>query len=73
MRSMLLEQLYLGDETLAWARAGLDSADGHADGHARAPTLDSNGSELADGDAVTLVSATANTAGAVVEVVVVVK
>ncbi|PRP96788.1 hypothetical protein ENSA5_35620 [Enhygromyxa salina] len=47
----LLDQIYLTDETLEWARAGLDSDDEPA----RTPTLDSNGTELADGDSVTLI------------------
>lgn len=48
----LLDQLYLTDETLEWARAGLDAGGGAA---ARPRTVDSNGSELADGDSVTLI------------------
>jgi protein PhnA len=47
----LLEQLYLDDETLAWAKAGVESRDGEA----RARTLDSNGVELFEGDSVTLI------------------
>lgn len=48
----LLDQLYLSDETLEWARAGLDLGGAQA---ARPRTVDSNGSELADGDSVTLI------------------
>lgn len=44
----LLDQLYLDDDTLAWARAG--QADDDA-----VVTRDSNGAPLADGDAVTLI------------------
>lgn len=44
----LREQLYLDEETLAWAQQGLPDADA-------VPTLDSNGAPLADGDAVTLI------------------
>ena len=43
----LLGQLYLDEPTLAWAKAGDTSDD--------APTLDSNGARLVDGDAVTLI------------------
>jgi len=45
----LLEQIYLEDEVLAWAQQGLEAAD---DGE---PTLDSNGTELKEGDSVTLI------------------
>ncbi len=45
--SDLRDQLYLDDETLAWAQAGLPS---EGAGH-----VDSNGAPLADGDAVTLI------------------
>jgi protein PhnA len=48
----LLDQLYLTDETLEWARAGLDADGGQA---TRPRTVDSNGTELADGDSVTLI------------------
>ena len=44
----LLGQLYLDDSTLEWARAGLST-------EATAPTLDSNGTPLLDGDSVTLI------------------
>lgn len=46
----LLEQLYLSDETLAWARVGHE-----AGAEAGQKTVDSNGTELADGDSVTLI------------------
>jgi protein PhnA len=46
----LLEQLYLDDETLAWAKAGQETA-----GDAGTKTVDSNGTALADGDSVTLI------------------
>jgi protein PhnA len=44
----LLDQLYLDDETLAWARAAKGSEDAE-------PHLDSNGAALASGDTVTLI------------------
>jgi len=44
----LMEQLYLDDETLAWAKAA-KSEEGVA------PHLDSNGAVLAEGDTVTLI------------------
>ncbi len=47
----LIDQLYLDEQTLDWARAGLEASDGDA----RPPTVDSNGTELADGDSVTLI------------------
>src|SRR5690606_7250032 len=47
----LLGQLYLDEETLAWAEAGLSA--GASD--AARPTLDSNGAVLVDGDSVTLI------------------
>lgn len=46
----LLEQLYLDDDTLAWAKVGTE-----ATADAGAKTVDSNGTELADGDSVTLI------------------
>ncbi len=46
----LLDQLYIEDETLAWAREGLEDAE-----DAVSPTVDSNGAVLADGDCVTLI------------------
>jgi protein PhnA len=45
----LLEQLYLDDETLAWAKSGLPAESGGE------PTLDSNGNRLEKGDTVTLI------------------
>ncbi len=50
----LLDQLYLDDETLAWAQEGDGDGGGEQEAE-RAPTLDSNGTPLADGDAVTLI------------------
>lgn len=47
----LLGMLYLDEEVLAWAEAGSQS-EGEDD---TAPTLDSNGNPLTDGDAVTLI------------------
>jgi protein PhnA len=44
----LADQLYMDDTATAWARIGLDD-------EAPAPTLDSNGTALADGDSVTLI------------------
>jgi protein PhnA len=43
-----LDMLYLEDETMAWAKAGLPDADAE-------PTLDSNGAVLKAGDTVTLI------------------
>lgn len=51
--SELLEQLYLDEETLAWANAGLDASEGESEAGPR--TVDSNGVQLADGDSVTLI------------------
>ena len=48
----LLEQLYLEESALEWARAGLPEEE---EGDNSAPTLDSNGTRLADGDSVTLI------------------
>lgn len=48
----LLDQAYLDDDTLAWARAGIPAA---GEGDAATPTRDSNGAILADGDSVTLI------------------
>ncbi|MCO4761345.1 MAG: PhnA domain-containing protein [Myxococcales bacterium] len=45
----LLEQLYLPEEVLAWAQ---DTGTGQA---GEAPTLDSNGAVLSEGDSVTLI------------------
>ncbi len=47
----LLDMMYLEDEALAWAQ----SVDGTADDDDYAPTLDSNGAVLNDGDTVTLI------------------
>lgn len=49
----LLDQLYLDDEHLEWAQAGLPDEDEKGDSSLR--TLDSNGSELMEGDSVTLI------------------
>jgi protein PhnA len=49
----LLDQLYLDDEHLEWARAGLPDEDEKSDSSVR--TLDSNGTELMEGDSVTLI------------------
>ena len=49
----LLGQLYLDEETLKWADAGLASPSGAED--SEAPTLDSNGVRLSAGDSVTLI------------------
>ncbi|WP_442507677.1 PhnA domain-containing protein [Novipirellula sp. SH528] len=46
----LLETLYLDEETKAWAEAGIVSND-----DSEPPTLDSNGTQLSDGDNVTLI------------------
>ncbi len=48
----LLEQVYMEDETLAWAKSGISAEEDEED---VAPTLDSNGTVLAEGDAVTLI------------------
>jgi protein PhnA len=45
----LLGQVYLDEDTQAWADAGAESAEGEA------PTLDSNGTALASGDSVTII------------------
>lgn len=47
----LLEQIYLDEETLAWAQAGSDETD---DNTASVKSVDCNGAELVAGDAVTL-------------------
>jgi protein PhnA len=49
----LLEQAYLEEEVLAWAREGVEQE--AAPGEAGAKTVDANGNELFEGDAVTLV------------------
>lgn len=46
----LLDMLYLDDETLAWAVAGVAEESDDTQ-----PTLDSNGNPLQDGDSVTLI------------------
>jgi protein PhnA len=48
----LLDQVYLDEDMLSWARAGLDVP---AEGEAAVRVVDSNGAVLADGDAVTLI------------------
>lgn len=48
----LLDMLYLDEETLAWAEAGVAATSSNDDA---APTLDSNGNVLQDGDSVTLI------------------
>lgn len=48
----LLEQLYLDDSLLEWAKAGLPEEEEVA---TMAPTLDSNGTPLQEGDSVTLI------------------
>ncbi|KAB7661883.1 MAG: PhnA domain-containing protein [Plesiomonas sp.] len=48
----LLDMLYLDEETLAWAEAGVTATNSNDD---TAPTLDSNGNVLQDGDSVTLI------------------
>lgn len=47
----LQQQVWLPEEVLAWATQG----DGEAGDSDRAPTVDSNGTPLADGDAVTII------------------
>jgi protein PhnA len=49
----LLGQIYMDEETQAWAAAGLGEAEGAEEGAIK--TLDSNGAPLADGDSVTLI------------------
>jgi protein PhnA len=51
--SDLLEQLYLDEETLARAQAGLVEDETEVD--SSLPTLDSNGTRLLEGDSVTLI------------------
>lgn len=48
----LLEQLYLDEATLEWARAGIPE---ETKIDLEAPTLDSNGTRLTEGDSVTLI------------------
>lgn len=50
--SDLLDQLYLEDSLIEWARAGLPAEE---EIDSSAPTLDSNGTRLMDGDSVTLI------------------
>ncbi|HRV80487.1 MAG TPA: PhnA domain-containing protein [Planctomycetota bacterium] len=49
----LLEQAYLVDSVLAWAKAG--ATGGSQPDSDASPTLDANGTPLADGDTVTLI------------------
>jgi len=49
----LLEQLYLDDSLLEWAKAGLPDEEEEAD--QSKPTVDSNGTPLVEGDSVTLI------------------
>ena len=48
----LLEQIYLEEEDLEWAKAGLPAEE---EIDSSAPTLDSNGTRLMEGDSVTLI------------------
>ena len=48
----LLEQLYLDDSLIEWARAGLPAEE---EIDSSAPTIDSNGTRLMEGDSVTLI------------------
>lgn len=48
----LLEQLYLEDDAMEWARAGMPAEE---EIDSTQPTLDSNGTQLFDGDSVTLI------------------
>ncbi len=48
----LLEQLYLDESLMEWAKAGLPEEE---EIDSSAPTLDSNGSRLTEGDSVTLI------------------
>lgn len=50
----LLDQVYLDEDTLAWASRGLPGAGSEADADSSV-TRDSNGAPLADGDTVTLI------------------
>jgi len=53
----LLEQCYMEDDQMEWAKAGLpESSDGAGDS-AGGVTKDSNGAELLEGDSVTLIKA----------------
>ncbi|MBL4771480.1 MAG: PhnA domain-containing protein [Planctomycetes bacterium] len=51
----LLEQVYMEDDMMDWAKAGLQEASGAES--AGAVTKDSNGTELLEGDSVTLIKA----------------
>ncbi len=52
----LRSQIYLDDDAMAWAEeSGLGSLQDHLQDDWVAPTLDCNGSELAEGDAVTII------------------
>jgi protein PhnA len=48
----LLEQLYLDDSLVEWAKAGLPQEE---EVDSSAPTMDSNGTKLVEGDSVTLI------------------
>jgi protein PhnA len=48
----LLEQLYLDDSVLEWAKAGIPDEE---EVDSTKPTMDSNGTKLAEGDSVTLI------------------
>lgn len=48
----LLEQLYLDDSVLEWAKAGIPEED---EIDSTKPTMDSNGTKLVEGDSVTLI------------------
>ena len=48
----LLEQLYLDDSLLEWAKAGIPDED---EIDSTKPTMDSNGTKLVEGDSVTLI------------------
>lgn len=48
----LLDQIYLDDDSLEWAREGVSQS---TETDQELPTLDSNGTKLSDGDSVTLI------------------
>jgi protein PhnA len=50
LKSELVDQMYLDDVTLSWAKKGIPS-----DSSDQAPTKDSNGTVLSQGDTVTLI------------------
>ncbi len=50
--SDLLDQVYLDEDTMAWAEAGVEA---EPEAEAAVRTVDSNGAVLADGDTVTLI------------------